>query len=87
MSDSGYANLFYLVPERRGTGFGPVLQQYAARFFQKRDLERASLSVSPSNLRAIAYYQKHGWRRIGPDPRRDGVDTMELDLRPRAQPK
>jgi hypothetical protein len=41
---------------------------------------RAYLSVSPSNLRALAYYQKHHWRDIGPSPRDISCHLMELDL-------
>jgi len=76
----GYVSLFYLAPEARGGGAGSALQQYAVEFLRDEGVQRAYLSVSPSNSRALAYYQKHHWRDIGPNPRDISCHLMELDL-------
>lgn len=73
----GYVNLFYLIPEMRGSGAAASLHAYAMAFCTKHRVRLARLSVSPTNLRAIAFYQKHGWRNIGPRPGRNEVNLME----------
>jgi ribosomal protein S18 acetylase RimI-like enzyme len=79
--DTGYVNLFYLVPARRGTGLGQALHDYVLDFFGAAGLRRAALSVSPTNERALRYYNKHGWVDRGPDPAKAGrVHRMERDL-------
>ncbi|HWZ91500.1 MAG TPA: hypothetical protein VNW92_21710 [Polyangiaceae bacterium] len=37
----------------------------------------AQLNVSPTNLRALNYYRKHGWKDCGLRPGRDDVHLME----------
>ena len=76
----GYVNLFYLVPCARGGGAGSALQQYVCGFMRDAGALRAYLSVSPSNVRALAYYEKHHWRDIGPNPRDSSCLLLELDL-------
>jgi ribosomal protein S18 acetylase RimI-like enzyme len=74
----GYVNLFYLIPEMRGSGAGAALHEYALTIFAKHGVERMQLSVSPTNLRAIAFYRKHGWRDLGPRPGYENrVNLME----------
>jgi GNAT superfamily N-acetyltransferase len=75
-----YVNLFYLVPLARGTGAGSALQAYLLEFAREAGVLRALLSVSPSNLRALAYYRKHGWRDIGPSAHDPGCQTLQLEL-------
>jgi ribosomal protein S18 acetylase RimI-like enzyme len=75
-----YVNLFYLVPAARGSGAGDALHTYAREFAQSAAVQRALLSVSPSNLRALRYYQKHGWRDIGPSPHDASCQMLQLDL-------
>jgi ribosomal protein S18 acetylase RimI-like enzyme len=76
----GVVNLFYLIPEERGGALGAQLQNYAVSFFRRHGAEKARLSVSPSNARALKYYTKHGWRDLGPRPDRNYVHAMELDI-------
>jgi hypothetical protein len=38
----------------------------------------AGLSVSPTNERAVRYYQRHGWLDRGPRPGAPHVHEMEL---------
>ncbi len=62
----GYINLFYLIPEVRGSGVSHQLDQFATDFFKKLKVPKMLLSVSPTNPRAIAYYKKNGWTDLGP---------------------
>jgi ribosomal protein S18 acetylase RimI-like enzyme len=78
-TDRAYAHvlLYYLRPDARGRGFGDDLDTYVARFLREAGVRRATLRVSPTNLRAMAYYRKHGWRDRGPDPEHASVHVME----------
>lgn len=60
----GYVHLFYLIAEKRGKGLGHELQQYAMRFFKKNGVSEYHLRVSPSNIRAKAFYKKSGMRLL-----------------------
>lgn len=75
----GYVNLFYLVPEARGRGLGDVLHEHCLQLLHAGGARTARLSVSPSNVRALAYYRKHGWRDLGPRPEDESVRLMELE--------
>jgi ribosomal protein S18 acetylase RimI-like enzyme len=77
-------NLFYLVEEMRGAGFGSELQDYAMDFMRRHGVQTAQLSVSPTNARALAFYRKHGWKNLGLRPGRDNVNLMECDVPARA---
>jgi ribosomal protein S18 acetylase RimI-like enzyme len=85
-STLGVVNLFYLIPEERGGPLGAELQFYAIDVFRRHRASAARLSVSPSNIRAMAYYSKHGWRDLGPRPDRPYVHTMEFDVSRATQP-
>lgn len=76
----GYINLFYLVPGVRGSGLGQSLHDYALSLFTGLGIARLQLSVSPSNLRAIAFYRKHGWHDLGPREGDQEIHVMELSL-------
>lgn len=76
----GYVNQFCLVPELRGTGAGQALHRYAIEGLRREGAQRARLTVSPANLRAAAFYRKHGWKDLG--PRTDSPDTHLLELAP-----
>jgi ribosomal protein S18 acetylase RimI-like enzyme len=81
-ASGGYISLFYLVPEERGAGAGDALHEYAVSLFRRHQLAEARLSVSPTNPRAVRYYQKHGWRDLGPRPGAEPVHLMELEIPP-----
>lgn len=61
----GYVNLFYLIPEFRGRGFGQQLDRYAAHFFSQLGCQSARLSVSPTNQVAMKFYLRQGWIDLG----------------------
>jgi RimJ/RimL family protein N-acetyltransferase len=65
------------VPEARGTGVSHRLDDYVRHFYAELGLKQARLNVSPSNERAIRYYEKHGWQNLGPDPRHSEMLLFE----------
>lgn len=77
-SRGGYINLFYLRPESRGRGLGDELHDYALALLRSHGVGLAGLSVSPTNGRAVRYYQRHGWEDRGPRPGAPHVHEMEL---------
>lgn len=76
-SNVGYVNLFYLVPEFRGQGFGQQLDGHAAHFFKHLGCQSARLCVSPTNLGAVKFYLKHGWVDVG--QREDAPEVNYLE--------
>jgi len=76
----GYVNLFYLVAQVRGLGLGDALHNYAENFMRVGGAQSVRLCVSPSNVRGLAYYRKHGWHDHGPNPKDGSVHIMQLDL-------
>jgi ribosomal protein S18 acetylase RimI-like enzyme len=61
----GYANLFYVTPEFRGMGFGQLLHHRAEAYFKSWEAMQINLHCSPTNWRALNFYRKLGYRRIG----------------------
>lgn len=76
----GYVNLYYLIPERRGSGLAAGIDAYACGFLNGQGFRAARLSVSPSNARAVRFYERRGWQNLGPRPGRPEVLWMERDL-------
>ncbi len=74
---TGYVNLFYLIPELRGHGYGELLDQYATLHYKALGIARVRLSVSPTNASAIWFYQKMGWADLGLSERDPTVRLME----------
>ncbi len=61
-------------------GEGDDIHAYVVALFERHWLPSARLSVSPTNVRALRYYAKNGWRDIGPRPDHPRVNLMELTL-------
>jgi len=80
--EMGYVNLYYLVPEARGTGISHRLDDYVRQFYSALALKQARLNVSPTNERAIRYYEKQGWQNLGPDPRHPEMLVFERTFGP-----
>ncbi len=76
----GYVNLFYLISECRGRGLGAHLDRFAVDFLFRVGYRYARLCVSPTNHRAVAFYQKNGWHDLGPRPERPEVQYMGKQL-------
>lgn len=64
--NQGCLHFCYIVPQFRGKQMANLLMDEADRFFLRNKLTRASLSVSPRNLRAFHFYLKMGWQDEGP---------------------
>lgn len=64
-SSVGYVNLYYLIPEFRGTGVSKALDDYAVRYLKSKGHKTARLAVSPTNSRALRYYTRMGWADLG----------------------
>jgi GNAT superfamily N-acetyltransferase len=57
----GYVDLFYLIPEYRGKGYGKVQVERAEGFFRSQGVKEYHLRVSETNAPAIKFYEKHGF--------------------------
>jgi len=73
-------NLFYLTPEWRGTGAGEDLHAYVIAVLRAHGVPSAELVVSPTNARAIRYYEKHRWQRGEVVPGREDLMFMRLSI-------
>ena len=73
----GYINLYYLIPKARGSGVAWALDDYAVKTLKNYGFTRARLSVSPTNLRAVAYYEKMNWVDKGVRPDSPDLRWME----------
>lgn len=60
----GYVDLFYLVPEYRGKGYGQIQLERAEALFRKWGVSEYHLRVSPTNKPAMRFYEKHGFSRL-----------------------
>lgn len=78
--DWGHVNLFYLRPDKRGLGYGALLQEFVTDFLRAQGCTSATLRVSPRNGRAMSFYKKHGWQDTGPDERYTQVHLYRLEL-------
>jgi len=76
----GYVNLYYVVPEARRRGIGKQLDAYATSYLKSKGFAKARLSVSPTNVAAMTFYSRSGWRDLGPRPDAPNVHLMEKDL-------
>ncbi len=76
----GYINLFYLIPEFRGTEVSALMHQFVINELVKKGCYKARLSVSETNHRAIAFYKKHGWRYVKPREEDSSVHLYQLDF-------
>lgn len=76
----GYVYLYYIIPEKRGLGYSRHLDEYAIQYFKGLGLKKCRLSVSPTNVRAIRFYEKNGWKNMGPRPGHPEVNLMEKAL-------
>jgi ribosomal protein S18 acetylase RimI-like enzyme len=78
--DTGHVNLYYLIPSCRGRGLASQLNTYALGVLRDQRYRKATLNVSPSNVAAVRFYLRCGWRGLGPRPAAPYVDTMERTL-------
>ena len=80
---TGYSNLYYLLPAWRGMGLGRQLHDYAVGLLGARGVARIELAVLPTNVVALRFYERHGYRRLGLRPSAEPpVFEMQFDLHP-----
>ncbi|WP_010650365.1 GNAT family N-acetyltransferase [Oceanobacillus massiliensis] len=72
----GYVHLFYLIPEKRGSGLGDELHRYAMQFFRQYGVSEYYLRVAPANKRACGFYQKKGMEKTA-----DEMDGKVIRMR------
>ena len=65
----------YVLARFHGTGVGANLMSEAIEEAKQRGARRALLGVYSQNHRALAFYAKHGFRRIGERHFRVGANT------------
>lgn len=58
----GHVNLYYVLPEYRGQGYGRELHQYMENVFRQKGARRMELRVSPTNRRAVGFYERMGFQ-------------------------
>ena len=78
--NAGYINLIYLKPDFRGCGLAPELHKYIVNKLTKSGCEYVILSVSRTNLRAINFYKKYGWKFVRKNPKHRETDFYGLRL-------
>ena len=76
---TGYTNLFYLRPEYRGLGLGPVLHERAEQYFQSWEATCIELHVSPTNAQAMRFYRRMGYHLVD-DREGGGLWRMAREL-------
>lgn len=64
-SHSGELHKIHVAPDAKGTGVGKALMVAALAGFRAAGSGRAGLWVVEGNERAIAFYERGGWRREG----------------------
>ena len=67
-AETGYVNLFYVVREMRGLGFGRRMHERAVEYFRSWEANAIELHVSRQNEAAMAFYRALGYRAV----RREG---------------
>jgi probable phosphoglycerate mutase len=83
----GYIPYLYLREPFRHQGFGIQLVGHAIRFYQKLGRTRLQLSVAPTNVNALGFYHKYGFRQIRKQRGRFGyLLLMEKDISPLLPP-
>ncbi|NCC68266.1 MAG: GNAT family N-acetyltransferase, partial [Clostridia bacterium] len=64
---AGWISFCYLSPEYRGHGFGPQLVGHAVSVFRKLNRTSLRLHVAQTNIHAIEFYEKLGFKHISTD--------------------
>ena len=84
----GYIPFLYLREAYRHKGLGIQLIGHAVSFYKKLGRTRLQLSVAPTNEKAIAFYEKFGFRAVGKNKGRFGhLILMEKDISRPKMPK
>lgn len=74
---TGYVSFYYLIAEYRNKGWGRQLDEFALQELKNKGFQKIRLTVSELNKNAQRFYEKQGWKSLGPDPVRPMGITME----------
>ena len=74
----GHLNNIYLKPEFRRRGLAEVMMAHAYGFFRKHGADWATLKTSPQRPTLVAFYEQHGWRKVGDAEHRMVVMGREI---------
>lgn len=77
--NEGYVNLFYLVPEFRGRGYGRKMIAWVEEYFIKQGIRTYKLRVARSNKQALHLYKKSGLEIVEED-RQDCTYIMKRKI-------
>ena len=75
-----YVNLFYVTQDYRGRGLGARLEAHANHIANQLSIIEMQLNVSPSNVNAIGFYEKSGWRIQRPRSDNPSMVLMSKDI-------
>lgn len=76
----GYVSFYYLRREYRNKGLGKQLDEFAMKELKRQGCRKARLAVSGLNKAGQRFYEKTGWKSLGPDPDRPLGIMMEKEL-------
>lgn len=76
----GFVSFYYLIPEYRNKGFGKQLDEFAKNELKRLGCSKMRLTVSELNKSGQRFYEKNGWKSLGPDPTRPLGLTMEKEI-------
>jgi [ribosomal protein S18]-alanine N-acetyltransferase len=62
--NGGSVESIAVAKEARGSGVADALLKSLLRRFRRRGAERVALMVKETNRRAIAFYERHGFKRV-----------------------
>lgn len=78
---AGWISLCYVIPELRGKNDSIQLIGHAVTLFREKGFDRMRLHVAENNGRAIGFYEKTGFVRVGEDTGMFGrLLTMEMSI-------
>ena len=76
----GYVSFYYLSSEYRNKGLGKQLDEFAIKELKRQGCRKVRLAVSGLNKAGQRFYEKNGWKSLGPDPDRPLGIMMEKEL-------
>ncbi len=75
--ECGYVSLYYLIPDMRRIGLGVQLDEFVTKRFKQLCCKRIELTVEPTNITALKFYEKQGWINKGLHPSYEEGILME----------
>jgi ribosomal protein S18 acetylase RimI-like enzyme len=76
--DTAFMRFLYVVPDMRGTGLAGRLLYWGDRLMMEFGCSSVLLDVREGNVRALAFYRKHGWNPV--ERRKGGFLRMSREI-------